>query len=53
MELCRSGREIKMLIDAADPFATAKPDARLIKLRSERAGSTPHSTAATVCRLLH
>jgi hypothetical protein len=30
--LRRSGREIKMLIDRADPFATAKPDARLIKL---------------------
>jgi hypothetical protein len=30
--LRRSGREIKMLIDATDPFATAKPDARLIKL---------------------
>ena len=28
----RSGREIKMRIDASDPFATAKPDARLIKL---------------------
>jgi site-specific DNA recombinase len=32
IELRRSGREIKMLIDRADPFATAKPDARLIKL---------------------
>jgi hypothetical protein len=32
VELRRSGREIKMLIDGADPFATAKPDARLIKL---------------------
>ena len=31
MRLRRSGREIKMLI-GADPFATAKPDARLIKL---------------------
>jgi len=29
--LRRSGREIKMLIEG-DPFATAKPDARLIKL---------------------
>ena len=26
------GQEIKLLIDGADPFATAKPDARLIKL---------------------
>jgi DNA invertase Pin-like site-specific DNA recombinase len=31
-ELRRSGREIKMLIDGTYPFATAKPDARLIKL---------------------
>jgi len=30
--LRRSGREIRMLIDRTDPFATAKPDARLIKL---------------------
>ena len=30
--LRRRGREIRMLIDGADPFATAKPDARLIKL---------------------
>jgi hypothetical protein len=28
----RCGHEIKMLIDRTDPFATAKPDARLIKL---------------------
>ena len=31
-ELRRCGREIKMLINATDRFATAKPDARLIKL---------------------
>jgi hypothetical protein len=31
-QLRRCGREIKMLIDAIDRFATAKPDARLIKL---------------------
>jgi len=31
-QLRRCGREIKMLIDATDQFATAKPDARLIKL---------------------
>jgi site-specific DNA recombinase len=30
--LRRSGREIRMLIDGTDPFATAKPDARLLKL---------------------
>src|SRR5690242_10369804 len=29
--LRHSGREIKMRIDGTDPFATAKPDARLIK----------------------
>jgi hypothetical protein len=32
VRLRRSGREIKMLIDGADPFAIAKPDERLIKL---------------------
>jgi hypothetical protein len=32
IRLRRSGREIKMLIGGTDPFATAKPDARLIKL---------------------
>jgi site-specific DNA recombinase len=32
VRLRRSGREIRMLIDRADPFSTAKPDARLIKL---------------------
>src|SRR5215469_2108067 len=32
IELRRSGREIKMLIEGTDPFATAKPDARLIRL---------------------
>ena len=32
IELRRSGREIKMLIEGTDPFATTKPDARLIKL---------------------
>jgi site-specific DNA recombinase len=30
--LRRSGRDIKMLIDAADPFSTSKRDTRLIKL---------------------
>jgi site-specific DNA recombinase len=28
----RCGREIKLRIDGTDPFATAKPDARLVKL---------------------
>jgi len=32
VRLRRCGHEIKMLIEATDPFATAKPDARLIKL---------------------
>jgi DNA invertase Pin-like site-specific DNA recombinase len=38
----RSGREIRMLIDRTDPFATAKPDARLIKLliRAHRFNAT-------------
>jgi len=30
--LRRCGHEIKLLIEGIDPFATAKPDARLIKL---------------------
>jgi site-specific DNA recombinase len=32
LQLRRCGREIRMLIDGTDPFATTKPDARLIKL---------------------
>jgi site-specific DNA recombinase len=32
IRLQRAGREITMRIDRTDPFATAKPDARLIKL---------------------
>jgi hypothetical protein len=32
IDLRRSGRATKMLIEGTDPFATAKPDARLIKL---------------------
>jgi hypothetical protein len=42
IKLRRSGREIKLLIDGADPFATAKPDARLIKLliRARRFNAT-------------
>src|SRR5262249_45240942 len=51
----QSGREIKMLIDRADPFATAKPNARLIKLliRAHRfnailagSGGTPFAALA-------
>jgi site-specific DNA recombinase len=42
VELRRSGREIKMLIELRDPFATAKPDKRLIKLliRARRFNAT-------------
>jgi hypothetical protein len=32
VRLRRSGSEIRMLIDGTDPFAAARPDARLIKL---------------------
>ena len=41
-QLRRCGREITMLIDATDQFATAKPDARLIKLliRAQRFNTT-------------
>src|SRR5262249_26461774 len=31
IRLRRAGREIRMVIDGADPFAASKPDARLIK----------------------
>src|SRR5262249_13170010 len=42
IELRRSGREIRMLIESTDPFAAAKPDARLIKLliRARRFNAT-------------
>ena len=32
VRLRRAGREIRMVIDGTDPFAAAKPDARLIRL---------------------
>jgi site-specific DNA recombinase len=32
VRLHRAGREIRMVIDSTNPFAAAKPDARLIKL---------------------
>ena len=40
--LRRAGREIRMVIDGTDPFAAAKPDARLIKLllRARRFSAT-------------
>ena len=42
VRLRRAGREIRMVIDSTDPFAAAKPDARLIKLllRARRFNST-------------
>jgi site-specific DNA recombinase len=42
VQLRRSGSEIRMRIDGADPFATAKPDVRLIKLllRARRFNAT-------------
>ena len=55
VRLSRCGREITMLIDGTDPLATAKPDARLIKLliRARRfnaalvgSGGTPFATLA-------
>ena len=32
VRLRRTGREIRIVMDGTDPFATAKPDARLVKL---------------------
>ena len=55
VRLSRCGREITMLIDGTDPSATAKPDARLIKLliRARRfnaallgSGGTPFAALA-------
>src|SRR6266436_5059454 len=42
VRLRRAGREIRMVIDSIDPFAAAKPDARLIKLllRARRFNAT-------------
>jgi site-specific DNA recombinase len=42
IELRRSGRDIKMLIEGTDPFATTKPDERMIKLliRARRFNAT-------------
>ncbi len=42
VRLRRAGREIRMVIDGTDPFAAAKPDARLIKLllRARRFNAT-------------
>jgi len=42
VRLRRSGRAIRMLIEGTDPFATARPDARLVKLliRARRFNAT-------------
>jgi site-specific DNA recombinase len=42
VRLRRAGREIRMVIDGTDPFAAAKPDARLIRLllRARRFSAT-------------
>jgi site-specific DNA recombinase len=42
VRLRRAGREIRMVIDGIDPFAAAKPDARLIRLllRARRFSAT-------------
>jgi hypothetical protein len=49
VRLRRCGREIRMLIDRADPFSTAKPDARLIKLliRAHRFNATLVGSSGT------
>jgi site-specific DNA recombinase len=49
VRLRQSGREIRMLIDRADPFSTAKPDARLIKLliRAHRFNATLTGSGGT------
>jgi site-specific DNA recombinase len=49
VRLRQSGREIRMLIGRADPFSTAKPDARLIKLliRAHRFNATLAGSGGT------
>jgi hypothetical protein len=49
VRLRQSGREIRMVIDRADPFSTAKPDARLIKLliRAHRFNATLAGSGGT------
>jgi site-specific DNA recombinase len=49
VRLRQSGREIRMLIDRADPFSAAKPDARLIKLliRAHRFNTTLAGSGGT------
>src|SRR5262249_52884291 len=47
-----SGREIRMLIDRSEPFATAKPNARLIKIDHGAPVQcrTPQQRRRAVCR---
>jgi len=49
VRLRQSGREIRMLVDRADPFSTAKPDARLIRLliRAHRFNATLAGSGGT------
>ena len=49
MRLRQSGQEIRMLIDRADPFSTAKPDARLVRLliRAHRFNATLADSGGT------
>jgi len=49
VRLRQSGREIRMLIDRADPFSSAKPDARLVRLlvRAHRFNATLAGSGGT------
>jgi hypothetical protein len=52
VRLRRSGRAIRMLIEGTDPFATAKPDARLVKPAIAAPGkvSAMNTTAVVIVR---
>jgi len=54
VRLRQSGREIRMLIDRADPFSSAKPDARLVRLlvRAHRFNATLASRRRRCARLI-
>jgi hypothetical protein len=53
VRLRRSGREVRMLIGGTAPFATAQPDARLIKLLISARRFNAHSSTATARLLRH
>ena len=53
IRLRRVGREITMRIDSTDPFATAKPDMRLIKLLIRARRFNTALVGSTACRLPH